>query len=85
MKQTIFITFLVFFISSFTVSKRVDAMINKEIKSVFETETYTKELVSIPSEINNTLALKITDTNFFKINSRESLQYSAYFLGIFLI
>ena len=49
MKQTIFITFLVFFISSFTVSKRVDAMINKEIKSVFETETYTKYLFSIPS------------------------------------
>ena len=43
MKQTIFITFLVFFISSFTVSKRVDAMINKEIKSVFEIETLTWE------------------------------------------
>jgi len=80
MKQTIFITFLVFFISSFTVSKRVDAMINKEIKSVFETETYTKELVSIPSEINNTLALQITDTNFFKINSNnKNLGY--YYLG----
>ena len=80
MKQTIFITFLVFFISSFTVSKRVDAMINKEIKSVFETETYTKELVSIPSEINNTLALKITDTNFFKINSNNT-NLGYYYLG----
>ena len=80
MKQTIFITFLVFFISSFTVSKRVDAMINKEIKSVFEIETFTKELINIPSEINTTLPIQITDTNFFKVNSNDkNLGY--YYLG----
>ena len=49
MKQTIFITFLIFFISSFTVSKRVDDMITKEIKSVFEIEVFTKELIKVPS------------------------------------
>lgn len=80
MKQIIFISVLVFFISSFNVSKRVDAMIDKEIKSVFEIETYTKGLINIPSEINNTLPLQITDINFFKINNKnKNLGY--YYLG----
>ena len=80
MKQTIFITFLIFFISSFTVSKRVDAMITKEIKSVFEIEVFTKELIKVPSEINNSLPIQVTDTNFFKINSNnKNLGY--YYLG----
>ena len=80
MKQTIFITFLVFFISSFTVSNRVEAMITKEIKSVFEIETFTKEFINIPLEINNNLPLQITNSNFFKINSNgENVGY--YYLG----
>jgi Na+-translocating ferredoxin:NAD+ oxidoreductase RnfG subunit len=80
MKQTIVITILVFFMSGFTLSKRVDAMIDKEIKSVFEIETYIKEKVSISSEINNTLPIQITDTNLFKINANnKNLGY--YYLG----
>lgn len=80
MKQTIFITFLIFFISSFTVSKRVDAMITKEIKSVFEIEVFTKELIKVPSEINTTLPIQVTDTNFFKIiSNNKNLGY--YYLG----
>ena len=80
MKQTIFITFLVFFISSFTVSKRIDAIIIKEIKSVFEIEAFTKELIKIPSEINAILPIQISATNFFKINSNnKNLGY--YYLG----
>jgi len=80
MKQTIFVTILVFFISSFTVSKRIEAMISKEIKAVFEIDTYTKELITIPLEVNSTLPLEITDTNFFKVVSNNN-KLGYYYFG----
>jgi len=61
-------------------SKRVDALIKKEIISVFGIETYTKEALTVLPEINETLSVKITETNFFKIiNESEVIGY--YYLG----
>ena len=80
MKKIAFISIIVFLVSSFTVSKRIDALIQKEIKTVFEVEVYKKETIKIPLEINETLPAKITDTNFYKINNdNELLGY--YYIG----
>ncbi len=79
MKKIALITILVFITSGFTISKRVEALIAKEIKSVFNIETYTKESVSVATEINETLPIKITDENFFKIRNDEKLLGYYYF------
>lgn len=79
MKKIALITILVFITSGFTISKRVEALIAKEIKSVFNIETYTKESVSVATEINETLPIKITDKNFFKIRNDEKLLGYYYF------
>jgi len=80
MKNVAIIAILVFIISSFTTSKRVEALIKKEIKAVFKVETYVQHPVIISDKINEKLPLKILDTNFFKIeNSANLIGY--YYLG----
>ena len=80
MKNVVLIAIVVFITSSFTSSKRVEALIKKEVKAVFKIETYSKHPVIISNELNDTLPLKISETNFFKIeNSTDLLGY--YYLG----
>jgi len=67
-------------ISSFDVSKRVQASIDKEVKAVFKIETFTKQAVTISNEINETLPIKINETNFFKIKSEDTF-LGYYYLG----
>jgi Na+-translocating ferredoxin:NAD+ oxidoreductase RnfG subunit len=69
---------------SFTVSnfnsKRVEALIQKEVKAAFQIENYTAQVVTIPSEMNSALPVPITESNFFSIHTEdEKLGY--YFLG----
>jgi Na+-translocating ferredoxin:NAD+ oxidoreductase RnfG subunit len=79
MKKIIYIAFLGLIISSFTLSKRIDALIEKEVKSVFSIEIYQKKSVSISNDINKDLPQKITDTNFYKIYSNQKLLGYYYF------
>jgi Na+-translocating ferredoxin:NAD+ oxidoreductase RnfG subunit len=80
MKKIIAIFLIVCISSSFTTSKRVDAIIKKEISTVFNIEAFTKEAIVVPSEINSTLPIKINDTNFFKIiNDNNVIGY--YYFG----
>ena len=80
MKNIVIIVILVLITSGFTTSKRVEALIKKEIKTVFKIETYTKTPILISNKINELLPLKISETNFFKIeNSTNLLGY--YYLG----
>ena len=67
MKKIILIAVLILITSGFTVSKKIDAIINKEIKTVFNIESYSKTNFVVSNEINKTLPLKITGDNFFKI------------------
>lgn len=80
MKKIIAIFLIVCISLSFTTSKRVDAIIKKEIFTVFNIETFTKEALVVPTEINTTLPIKINDTNFFKIiHSNNVIGY--YYFG----
>lgn len=80
MKKIIFLITIFIISSGFTISKRVEALIKKEITSVFDIETYTKQTLTVLPEINETLAIEITDANFFKIiNNEETIGY--YYFG----
>jgi len=80
MKNTVFISLLFLVLSGFTVSKRVDAMIEKEVKAVFDIEHFSKSEVPLSNEIKAQLPIEITAENFIKINNAES-HLGYYFLG----
>jgi Na+-translocating ferredoxin:NAD+ oxidoreductase RnfG subunit len=80
MKKTAFLTILVLFISSFTTNKRIEALIEKEIKTVFNIVKYSKQPIFVSTEVKETLPLKITETNFFKIKNEANL-VGYYYLG----
>lgn len=79
MRKIVSILFIVLISSSFTVSKRVEALIKKEINSVFNIESFTKKPIDVNTELNKTLPILITNTNFFKINSTDELLGYYYF------
>lgn len=79
MKKIILALIIVGLTSSFTISNRIDALIEKEITKTFNVESYTKEPVVVASEINELLPIKITDSNLFRINHNdENLGYYYY-------
>ncbi len=80
MKKIALLTIVVLLISSFTSNKRIEALIEKEIKTAFNFEKYSKQPISVSSEVNETLPIKIDDTNFFKIKTGEKL-VGYYYLG----
>ncbi|WP_372795530.1 FMN-binding protein [Lutibacter sp.] len=61
-------------------SNKIDALIEKEVKAIFKIDTFTKQAIPISNEINESLPIKITETNFFKIISEDALQ-GFYYLG----
>ena len=79
MKKIGVIAVLVFFISGFTTSNRVEALIEKEIKTVFEIENYTKEPIVVSTDIIEKLPIKLTEDNLFRINKSEGLLGYYYF------
>ena len=79
MKKFSGITILIFIISSFTISDKIEQLIEKEIKNTFNIEMYTKQTISVSNEINEKLPIRISDSNFFKINNKEKLLGYYYF------
>ena len=80
MKKIVFLTIVVLLISSFTTSKKTEALIEKEIKTVFNIVKYSKQPMVVSKEINETLPIKIDDTNFFQIKVEEKTT-GYYYLG----
>ena len=80
MKKLALLTIIVLLISSFTTTKKMEALIEKEIKTAFNLVKYSKKPISVSSEVNKTLPIKIDDTNFFKIKNEEKI-HGYYYLG----
>ncbi|HEY9220300.1 MAG TPA: FMN-binding protein [Lutibacter sp.] len=80
MKKLALLTIIVLLISSFTTTKKMEALIEKEIKTAFNLVKYSKKPISVSLEVNKTLPIKIDDTNFFKIKNEEKIQ-GYYYLG----
>lgn len=80
MKKIAFLSIVVLLISSFTTNKKTEALIEKEIKTVLNLVKYSKQPIAVSSEVNETLPIKIDDTNFFKIKNGEKIM-GYYYLG----
>ena len=80
MKKVIFILFLGFYFSGFTQSKRVNKLIVKQVNEVFKVESYKKQSIAVSEKINNTLPVKNTANNFFKVLANNSF-LGYYYLG----
>ena len=79
MRKILLITLLVFISSGFTVSKRIDVLIEKEVKSTFSISSYQKVNIQISTDINATLPQAIKD-NLFKISNGNS-HVGYYYIG----
>lgn len=80
MKKIAILTIIVLLVSSFTTNKKIEALIEKEIKIAFSLEKYSKQPIAVSSEVKETLPIKIDETNFFKINGKDKL-LGYYYLG----
>lgn len=80
MKKIISITVLILIASGFTVSKKVEALISKEITTTFSIESYTKKSLAVSADMNKNLPIDITEDNFYKIFSSEKL-IGYYYVG----
>ena len=73
MKSFVIVLVLPFFISVVNIPSKFEKKIDKEVLSIFEIVTYSKEAVVIDKEVNNTLPLKFNDNNFYIISNDENL------------
>ena len=80
MKKIAFLTIVVLLVSSFTTNKKIEALVEKEIKTAFNLEKYSKQPISVSSGVNETLPIKIDNTNFFKLQNEEKI-VGYYYLG----
>jgi Na+-translocating ferredoxin:NAD+ oxidoreductase RnfG subunit len=51
----------------------MEKKIDKEILSIFNLDTYSKKVVIIDEEVNNTLPLKFNNGNFYEVSGEENL------------
>ena len=79
MRKIILIVVIFVIASGFTVSKRIDALIKKEIINVFNIESFTKEAITVATELNEALPIKLTETNLFRIFHEENIIGYYYF------
>lgn len=63
---------------AFGLPKNIQKKVDKEIKNVFNIETFSFNSKVIPSEITKHLPSKFEDNNFFKIESNNQLLGYAY-------
>lgn len=75
-KLPLFIVTLI--LMSFNVLINPGKRIEKEIRDVFQTETFNYTHPDVPADLNSELPSRITDENFFQINSGGSLLGYAY-------
>ena len=80
MKRIFLILVVGFIFSGFDTSDRIDKLISKEIKQVFQIDNFFEEGIVIEHEINKSLPLLINEENFFKIY-KDQLLLGYYYLG----
>jgi len=76
-KQVSILT-LALIMMSFGLPKNILKKVNKEIKNVFNVETFIFNAKEIPSEITKKLPSEFGDDNFFKIENNNQLLGYAY-------
>jgi len=67
-KEVLFIMFLIVLVAFKPINK-IDKLINKEVKNTFVIDNFTIESIKVQEDLNKELPIKITDSNFKKINN----------------
>ncbi len=65
--------FSVLLLMSFGIPKSLDKKVDKEVKDVFEINSYNFGNVNVSSQVNSQLPSKITTENFFQIKSKKAV------------
>ena len=77
-KSTIFIFFIVL-MNTVSSTKKIDKLIDAEIKKVFQNEEFQKVSIEVPNSIEVTLPKDFVSSNFKRIKSKEvNLGYYYY-------
>lgn len=58
---------------SFGIPKSLDKKVDKEVKDVFDINSYTFNAVTISPELKSKLPSKLTDENMFQIRAKETI------------
>ena len=73
MRNISVILFLSVILFGFTIPKKIETKIEKEIKSVFEISSFEKKNLVLSDSINKNLLVPFKEDNFFKITSNKKL------------
>ncbi|MDH3322088.1 MAG: FMN-binding protein [Flavobacteriaceae bacterium] len=65
---------------SFTIPKKIEKKIDKEIRSVFLLESFSKEIMLFDEEISANLEMPFKEDNFFKISTQDG-HMGYFYLG----
>lgn len=77
-KRVSILAFLMLFLMAFNLPKNLLKKVHKEIKQVYEVETYEFNNVEIPSEIVETLTADFSNNNLYKIETENGVLGYAY-------
>jgi Na+-translocating ferredoxin:NAD+ oxidoreductase RnfG subunit len=64
---TITLSVLIFLLCSFEIPKNLQKKVAKEIKASYGIENYTLTNLTVNTTVNNTLPIKVTNDNFYKV------------------
>lgn len=73
LRKLIPVVFSVLFLMSFGIQKNLEKRVDKEVKDVFEINSYNIKNLEISSDINSQLPSRITNENFFQVTTKGSI------------
>lgn len=73
MKNYISLIVVTFLLIGFKPINRIEALISKEIKGVFEVKSYQKEAIQVSETLNENLPIQVNGINFFKVSDADKL------------
>jgi Na+-translocating ferredoxin:NAD+ oxidoreductase RnfG subunit len=78
LKTIVTVLFSIILLMSFGIPENLEKKVDREVKDVFEIDSYKFEKVIVSEEIKSKIPSKIDDENFFRINSKEKIKGYVY-------
>lgn len=78
LKTILTVLISVIFLMAFGIPENLEKKVDKEVKDVFEIDSYKFELVNVSEEIKSKLPSKIDNENFYRINSGGKIKGYVY-------
>lgn len=78
LKTILIVLFSVIFLMASGIPENLEKKVDKEVKDVFEIDSYKLDMLNVSEEIKSKLPSKIDNENFFRINSNGKTQGYVY-------